>query len=167
MMQPEFAVAHDGDAQGQALDSRRELAADADLEASLGLAPPLEFAGVSFSDKGDTETSDDLMEARDEEQDSLFDDEVAGARPPAQIAYDGEPTVATKRLFVTIELSEETAHEVEGIVARLRERFPLDTKQLDSVVRWVEPGVMHITLHTLEVEQARLIEAQVGWLCEP
>ena len=58
-------------------------------------------------------------------------------------------------------------YEVEGIVARLRERFPLDTKQLDSVVRWVEPGVMHITLHTLEVEQARLIEAQVGWLCEP
>lgn len=68
--------------------------------------------------------------------------------------------VATKRVFVTVELNDKTAQQVDALVANLRDSFPLDRKQLDSVVRWVEPDAMHITLHTLEVQVPHLDRAQ-------
>jgi hypothetical protein len=133
-----------------------------DLEAGLGLVPPLEFEGVNYSgEKEDMEGSDVASEGTDEGQEESLDSEVEGSSRPPKIAYDDEQAVATKRVFVTIELQEETAQQVGAVITRLRERFPLDAKQLDSVVRWVEPGVMHITLHSLEVAAPRLEEAQV------
>ncbi len=71
-----------------------------------------------------------------------------------------ERQVETKRVFVTVELKESTAQQVGALVANLRDNFPLDRKQLDSVVRWVEPGAMHITLHTLEVQVSHLDQTQ-------
>ena len=68
--------------------------------------------------------------------------------------------VATKRIFVTVELKDQTAQQVDALVANLRDSFPLDRKQLDSVVRWVEADAMHITLHTLEVQVPHLDRAQ-------
>ena len=68
--------------------------------------------------------------------------------------------VATKRIFVTVELKDKTVQQVDALVANLRDSFPLDRKQLDSVVRWVEPDAMHITLHTLDVQVPHLDRAQ-------
>ena len=135
-----------------------------DLEAGLGLAPPLEFEGVNYSgEKEDMEGSDVGTEGTDEgrEEEQSLSGDIEGSSRPTKIAYDDEQAVATKRVFVTIELQEETAQQVGTVITRLRDRFPLDAKQLDSVVRWVEPGVMHITLHSLEVAAPRLEEAQV------
>ena len=151
--------------------ARKKLAAD--LEAGLGLASPLEFAddvtvdGVySASSKGETDKLEEAV--RDEDQDSVWDDEVIGGRGAPTIGSVYAQNVATKRVFVTVELREEEAKQVGALVASLRSSFPLDNKQLDSVVRWVQPDVMHITLHTLEVAVPRLEEMQVYvYICVP
>ena len=93
-----------------------------------------------------------------DEQSSMCDDEVSSFSPPVANLYDTE--VTTKRLFVTVVLKHKTTELVGKLLDELRRSFPLEPKVLDQAVRWIEPNVMHITLHTLEVAEPRVEETQ-------
>jgi hypothetical protein len=57
-------------------------------------------------------------------------------------AVYGDAKVPTnRRVFVVIMLDEEGRDAVAGTVKRLRERFPLDGKELDKILRWVDRSV--------------------------
>jgi hypothetical protein len=152
--------------EGPSVRARREMAQTGageggeDSMALLGLIPPpVEYASVATYSATPKEGSES---SREEERESLWDDEsgAAASSPPMRNVYDAD--VATKRVFITVVLKDETVQQLGALVANLRDQFPLDSKQLDAVVRWVEPGAMHITLQTLDVAESRIQETVVS-----
>ncbi len=60
--------------------------------------------------------------------------------------------VRTRRIFVAVTLEPEARAAIADVVAGLRRDFPLDSRLLDGVVRWVDPESYHVTLDALDVE---------------
>mmetsp|Transcript_28271 Transcript_28271/g.44072 ORF Transcript_28271/g.44072 Transcript_28271/m.44072 type:complete len:724 (+) Transcript_28271:60-2231(+) len=127
---------------------------DEGLDAGLGLLETVEAY--------EEEEMDDRFEGYRGStiESSVEDDEVLDSSSIDRKIGNMYGEVATRRLFVAVTLEDQERDQVSRIVEDLKRTFPLDTKALDSVVRWVQPQTLHITLQTLDVREDRLGEAE-------
>ena len=151
-------IARDPEADAGLVHARLEASATDDD--TSGLMSPLEYADSAL-----TESWPDgglHLTGADSKQESSCDEEATSdAAHGASAVLDVYDThVATKRVFVTLVLKEEAAQQCSALVANLREQYPLDSKQLDELVHWIDPASLHVTLHTLDVPVPRLEQAQ-------
>lgn len=123
---------------------------DNTLQIFLNLARSLthrEYEGLEY----DVEDWDALMD----DSESDYDDEVTFGEDPRRdrVVYEGRAQVATRRVFVVIMLDDAARDAVSGTASMLRDKFPLENRQLDRVLRWVDKDAMHITIKSVDVPE--------------
>eukprot|EP00960_Hanusia_phi_P064621 765852-Hanusia_phi.AAC.6 len=111
------------------------------MEENLGL-----FDVADVDDKEESEIFEDLSLNEESVQE---DDEIVESS-----AYEIQRkvgAVATKRIFATISLSESSKIQLTKLLDTIRREFPLDSKLIDNLVRWIDPNTMHITIQTFDI----------------
>jgi hypothetical protein len=76
------------------------------------------------------------MGSSDENDEATFTSD--GLLDGARAVYSNLPVPTNRRVFVVIMLDDEGRDALSNTVKGLRERFPLDERVLDKVLRWVD-----------------------------
>ncbi|EKX51397.1 hypothetical protein GUITHDRAFT_102667 [Guillardia theta CCMP2712] len=116
------------------------------MEENLGL-----FDVPDEDEKEESEAFEDLSQNEEsvQEDDEIVESSAYEIQRKVGAVY--ETQVATKRIFATISLSEHSKVQLTKLLDTIRREFPLDSKLLDSLVRWIDPNTMHITIQTFDV----------------
>jgi 2'-5' RNA ligase len=136
---PADAVGADG---GKGVEQSRGLES---LEAGLGLLDEVLVRGEEEEEEAHMAGDDsDVVE------DSL-DDEDEGGAAIDRLVNNMYTAAATRRVFVVVSIEPRARDQIMEVVSQLCRSFPLDVKVLDSLINWVRPERLHVTLQAMDV----------------
>ena len=102
--------------------------------------------------RGEEEEEEAHMAGDDSEvvEDSL-DDEDEGGAAIDRLVNNMYTAAATRRVFVVVSIEPRARDQIMEVVSQLCRSFPLDVKVLDSLINWVRPERLHVTLQVMDV----------------